>query len=79
MENNQGFTQSHWMLPSGECMHRISPAAAMVIDGGNTQNTNETLLLASDYSTLYLDKVAIFITQKGPPTHVIDATSCVEM
>jgi hypothetical protein len=26
----QGFTRSHWMPPSGECMRRIAPAAAMV-------------------------------------------------
>jgi hypothetical protein len=29
------------MLPSGEYMHRIAPAAAMVIDGGDTQNTTK--------------------------------------
>jgi hypothetical protein len=26
----QGFTRSHWMPPSGECLRRIAPAAAMV-------------------------------------------------
>ncbi len=25
-----GFTRSHCMLPLGECLHRIAPAAAMV-------------------------------------------------
>jgi hypothetical protein len=25
-----GFTRSHWMPPSGECLRRIAPAAAMV-------------------------------------------------
>jgi len=30
MEHIQGFTGSHWMLPSGECLRRIAPAAAMV-------------------------------------------------
>ena len=30
IEHIQGFTRSHWMLPSGECLHRIAPAAAMV-------------------------------------------------
>jgi hypothetical protein len=39
MEHNQGFTRSHWTLPSGEYTHRIAPAAAMVIDGGDTTNT----------------------------------------
>jgi hypothetical protein len=32
MENIRGFTQSHWMPPSDECLCRIAPAAAMVID-----------------------------------------------
>ncbi len=32
MEHIQGFTRSHWMLPSGECLRRIAPAAAMVDD-----------------------------------------------
>jgi hypothetical protein len=26
----QGFTRSHWMPPSGECLCRITPVAAMV-------------------------------------------------
>jgi len=30
IEHNQGFTQSHWMPPSGECLHHITPAAVMV-------------------------------------------------
>ena len=30
IEHIQGFTRSHWMLPSGECLRRIAPAAAMV-------------------------------------------------
>jgi hypothetical protein len=29
-----GFTRSHWMPPLGECLHRIAPAAAKVIDFG---------------------------------------------
>jgi len=32
MDHNQGFTRSHWMPPSGECLRRIVPAAAMVDD-----------------------------------------------
>ena len=32
MEHIQGFTRSHWMPPSVECLHRIAQAAAMVID-----------------------------------------------
>jgi hypothetical protein len=34
MKHNQGFTRSQWMLPSGECLHRIAAAAAMVDDFG---------------------------------------------
>jgi hypothetical protein len=30
MKHIQGFAQSHWMLPSGECLRRIASAAAMV-------------------------------------------------
>jgi len=34
MEYIPGFNRSHWMPPSGECLHRITPAAAMVDDFG---------------------------------------------
>ena len=30
IEHIQGLTQSYWMPPSGECLRRIAPAAAMV-------------------------------------------------
>jgi len=30
MEHIQGFTRSHWMPTSGECLRRIAPTAAMV-------------------------------------------------
>ncbi len=43
------------------------------------QNTNKTQLLASNYCTFLLAKLYIFVTQKGPSTHVIDATSFVTM
>jgi hypothetical protein len=45
-EHIQGFTWSHWMLPSGECLRCIAPAAAMV-DGfiETTLNTNKTQLI----------------------------------
>jgi len=29
MEHIQGFTRSHWMPTSGECLRRIAPAAVM--------------------------------------------------
>jgi hypothetical protein len=41
MEHDQGFTGSHRTSPSGKYTHRIDPAAAMVIDGGNTKNTTK--------------------------------------
>ena len=30
MEHIQGFTRSHWMPPSGKCLRRIAPMAAIV-------------------------------------------------
>jgi hypothetical protein len=33
-EHILGFTRSHWMPPSGKCLHRIAPAAAKVINFG---------------------------------------------
>jgi hypothetical protein len=30
MKHIKGFTRSHWMLPSGKCLCRFTPAAAMV-------------------------------------------------
>jgi hypothetical protein len=39
MEHIQGFTRSHWMLPSSECLRRIALAAVMVDKFvENTQN-----------------------------------------
>ncbi len=54
MEHIPGFTGSHWMPPSGECLSRIAPAAAMVSEFvETTQNTNKLQLLASDYYVLF--------------------------
>jgi hypothetical protein len=40
------------MPPSGKCLRRITPTAAMVDEfEWNTQNTSKTQLLASNYST----------------------------
>ena len=52
IEHIQGFTRSHWMLPSGECLRRIAQAAA-IVDGfvETTLNTNKTQLLPSNYGT----------------------------
>jgi hypothetical protein len=54
MEHAQGFTWSHWRKPpSGECLHRIAPSAAMVNKFvETTQNTNKTQLIASNYGTI---------------------------
>jgi hypothetical protein len=44
IEHISGFTRSHWMLPSGECLHPIAPAADKVIDFGckHKSQTNTT-------------------------------------
>jgi hypothetical protein len=48
MDHIRGFTRSHWMQPSGECLRRIAPVAAMVDKFvETTQNTNKKLFLAS--------------------------------
>jgi hypothetical protein len=52
MKHIQGFTWNHWMPPLVECLCRITPVAAMVEEfESNTQNTNKTQLLASNYGT----------------------------
>jgi len=52
IEHFQGFTWSHWMPPSGKCLHRIAPAATMVDEFvENTRNTTKTQLLPSNYGT----------------------------
>jgi hypothetical protein len=43
------------------------------------QNTNKTQLLASDYRTFLLAKPYMFVTRKGPSTHVINGTSFITM
>ena len=57
MDHIRGFTRSHWMQPSGECLRRIAPAAAMVDEFvETTQNTNKTQLLPSNYCTVHFDR-----------------------
>jgi hypothetical protein len=52
MKHIRGFTQSHWMPPLDECLHRISRVDAMVNEFvETTQNSNKTQLLASNYGT----------------------------
>jgi hypothetical protein len=69
----------HWMPPSGKCLRRIAPMAAMVNEFvETTQNTNKTQLLASNYSTFRALVVCEnFIPQNEPSTQLIDATSFV--
>jgi hypothetical protein len=80
MEHIPGFTGSHWMPPSGKCLRRIAPAAAMVnkyIE--NTQDTNKKLFLASNYGkNQSLVVYENFIPQKGPSTQLVHATSCIK-
>jgi hypothetical protein len=79
IEHVQGFTQSHWMLPSVECSHHIAQAAAMVNEFvETTQNTNKTQLLASNYSTFRALIISEnVIPQNGPSTQLIDVKSFV--
>jgi len=61
MEHIPGFTRSHWMPPSDECLCRIALTAAMVDEFvETTQNTNKTQLLASGYCTFLLVKAEQF-------------------
>jgi hypothetical protein len=78
MEHIQGFTGSHWMLPSGN-LHRIAPSAAMVNEFvETTQNTNKTQLLASNYSAFRALVISEnFMPQNEPSTQLINATSFV--
>ncbi len=53
MEHIPGFTRSHWMPPSGECLRRIAPTATMVNEFvETTQNTNK--------NNFYLATIVLF-------------------
>jgi hypothetical protein len=44
MEHIPGFTRSHWMPPSGDCLHHNTMAAAMVDTfGQNTKHEQKTI------------------------------------
>ena len=60
----------------GVCSRRIGPADAMVIA---ISVVSKTQLLPSDYRTFLLANLSVFVTRKGPSTHVINATSLVTM
>jgi hypothetical protein len=54
IEHIQGFTWSHWMPPSGECLRQTASAAAIVGQFlETTLNTNKTQLLPA--TTVHLD------------------------
>jgi hypothetical protein len=73
-----GFSGSHWILPLGECLHRIALVAGTVMKiGGKHKNTNKTPILASNYGkNQSLVVCQNFIPKNGPSTQLIDATSC---
>ena len=79
MEHAQGFTWCQWMAPLGECLCHIVPTATMVGKfERNTQNTNKTQFLASNYGTFWsLVVYENFGTSNGPSTQLINATSFV--
>ena len=53
LEHVHGFTRSHWMPPSGECLRCIALAAVMVNKFVETTlNTNKTQLLLINYGIL---------------------------
>ena len=81
MEHIQGFTRSHWMLPSGKCLHRVASAATMVDEFVETTlNTNRTQLLPSKYCMFWSLVVCDnFVPRNKPSTQLIDATSWVNM
>jgi hypothetical protein len=81
MEHILGFTRSHWMPPSGKCLRRIAPAAAMVNEYiENKQNTNKKLFLVKDYGTNRSLVVHENLTpQKGPSTQLVDTKICIEI
>jgi len=70
IQHVQGFTRSHWMPPSGECLRHIAPAAVMVDKFIEiTLNTKKTQLSSSNYGTFQLLVVyENFVPQNGPST-----------
>ncbi len=64
------------MPTSGVWLRHIGPADAMV---NAIAVMSKTQLFASNYHFFLLANLLIFVTRKGPSTHVIDATSFVTM
>ena len=68
IEHIQVFAWSHWMPPLVDCLHRIGLSATMVDEfKWNTQNTNKTQLLASNYGTFRLLVVCKNFNPKTDP------------
>jgi hypothetical protein len=69
MEHIQGFTWSHWMPPSSECLRPTTPAAAMSNQFVETTlYMNKTQLLPSNYSTFLIARVVVcdnFVPQRA--------------
>jgi hypothetical protein len=80
LEHIQGFTRSHWMLPSGECLCLIAQAAAMVDKLVATKHQTRTKhFLPSDYRTVLFKNRVTFGTRNRPSTQHVETTSCVKM
>ena len=80
IEHVQGFTRSHYMPPSGECLCRIAPAAVIVDKFVKTTlNTNNTQLLPSKYGTFDRQLFVRISYQNRPSTQLIDDTPRLEL
>ena len=80
IEHVQGFTWSHCMPPSGECLCRIAPAAIMVEEFVETTlNTTKTQLLPSNYGTFDRQLFVRISYQNRPSTQLIDDTPQLEL
>jgi hypothetical protein len=79
------WSTSRASLEANGCRHRVSARIASprrlpwsTISNKNTQNTNKTQRLASNYSTFQALVISEnFMPQNGPSTQLIDATSFV--
>jgi len=79
LEHIQGFTRSHWMLPSGEYMCLIAQAAAMIDKLVAKHQTRTKHFLPSDYRPVLFKNRVTFGTQNRPSTQHVETTSCVKM
>jgi hypothetical protein len=68
-----GYSRCHWTPPLGKYLHRIAPAATMVIDFGSK---NWVVALWYGYAVSEASNQKAW---NGPSTQLIEATSCVEL